>query len=182
MAARLCSQNGRLIVGQFASRPPLHAVVDRKDNLRKSIIIRYSLAVMRGFCNGSRCSRMCCRESIRCDHQRWRHLPAWRNNTNRTLLRRGFILHARRLQHVRPLSTCPSMTVLEMLPEVVRSEELLRLIAFAELVNMVKVVCSSIPLRWVRKLFAAITTHICPTRRHRCMESCLYTCKGGTGP
>lgn len=47
-----------------------------------------------------------------------------------------------------------------MLSEVVRSEKLFGLIAFAELVDMVQVLGSDVPLRWIWKLFAAVATHV----------------------
>jgi hypothetical protein len=54
------------------------------------------------------------------------------------------------------------MAVLEMLPEMICSEELFGLITLAELVNVCQVINSAIPVRpWtVGKFFAAISTNI----------------------
>ncbi len=55
------------------------------------------------------------------------------------------------------------MTVLEMLSEVIGSEELLGLVAFAEFVHVGEVVYPTIPvrLRVVRELLATVPAHVC---------------------
>lgn len=50
------------------------------------------------------------------------------------------------------------VTVLEMLPEVIGSEELLGLVALPELVHGVEVIGSDIPLWRVREVFATVPT------------------------
>jgi len=51
--------------------------------------------------------------------------------------------------------------MLEMLPEMVCSEELLCLVAFAELVDMVQMLGTNVPLRRVGEILAAVTADIC---------------------
>ena len=60
-----------------------------------------------------------------------------------------------------PLPTRALVTVLQMLTEVISPEKLLRLVAFAKLVNNVQVFGPSVPLSWVVcEAFATITTDI----------------------
>ncbi len=70
-------------------------------------------------------------------------------NSTRSSRRRRFVLHARVLEHIRPLPTGTLVAVLQMLPEVIGTEELLRLVALAELVDMVQVFGADVPLRRV---------------------------------
>lgn len=66
------------------------------------------------------------------------------------------------------------MAVLQVLSEMVCTEELLGLIAFAELVHVVQVLCSSLPIRRVREFFTAIPTDVCGSRASsRGVESCM---------
>lgn len=64
------------------------------------------------------------------------------------------------LQHICPLSTRTLMAMFQVLTEMVRPEELLRLIAFAELVDMIQVLRAPVPLRRIRELLPAIPAHI----------------------
>ena len=52
------------------------------------------------------------------------------------------------------------MAVLQMLSEVISAKELLCLIAFAELVRMVQMLCPSVPIGRVRKLLATESTNV----------------------
>ena len=70
------------------------------------------------------------------------------------------VLHTGGLEHVRPFTTGPVMAVFEVLSEVISAEELLRLVAFAKLVNVIEVLSTLIPLRRIGKFFAAISTCI----------------------
>lgn len=77
-------------------------------------------------------------------------------------LGRRLILHARVLEHVRPLPARALVTVLEMLAEVISAEELLRLVTLAEFVDLVQVFGADVPLRWVGELLAAVTARVGP--------------------
>lgn len=72
----------------------------------------------------------------------------------------GLIFHASLFQLVCPLPTSTSVTMLQMLSEVICSEKLLCLIAFAKLVSLVQVVDPILPLGWIHELFTAISTGI----------------------
>ena len=65
------------------------------------------------------------------------------------------------------------MTVFQVLAEVIRSIELLRLIALPKLVNVVQMLSSDVPLRWVGKLFATIAANVSVGRRGR-VKCCVY--------
>lgn len=56
------------------------------------------------------------------------------------------------------------MRVLQMLTKVISAEELLRLVALSKFVDVVEMFRADIPLRWVRKLFAAVATQVRTTR------------------
>lgn len=73
-------------------------------------------------------------------------------------LRRNLVLHTSIFQNVRPLPTSTSMGMLQMLTEMIRTEEFLRIIALAKLMNGGEVVESRIPVwtREVREFLAAI--------------------------
>lgn len=68
-----------------------------------------------------------------------------------------FFLHTGVLQNIGPLATRPSMTVFQMLPEMVRPEELLHVIALAEFVLRGQMLKPLVPLR-VRKIWKFHTT------------------------
>jgi hypothetical protein len=51
-------------------------------------------------------------------------------------LRQWLIFHASIFQHIGPLSTCSSMTVLKMLPEVIGAEELFRVVALPKFMRL----------------------------------------------
>jgi hypothetical protein len=72
--------------------------------------------------------------------------------------------------------------MLQMLTEMIGSEELLRLIAFSKFVNMVQVLGANVPLRGIWEFFSTITTNVCAAGRRRRMESGFYASKGRTGP
>ena len=57
------------------------------------------------------------------------------------------------------------MTVFQVLPEVISSEELLRLITLSEFVDMVEMFSADVPLRRIGIFFAAIATHVGPVGR-----------------
>jgi hypothetical protein len=65
------------------------------------------------------------------------------------------------------------MTVFQVLAEVIRPVELLRLVALSKLVDVVQMLSSDVPLRWVWKFFTAIATNVSVGGR-RCVECCLY--------
>ena len=69
-------------------------------------------------------------------------------------------MHAGVFQHVGPFAAGTMMAVLEMLSEVVCSEELLGMVTLSEFVHMVEMVCSNFPLRRVRKFFAAVSASV----------------------
>jgi hypothetical protein len=83
------------------------------------------------------------------------------------------------------------MAVLEMLAEVVRSEELLRVVALAELVHGRKVLESAVPI-WARvigEFFTTVTTRVVRGAgvglagwRGGAVEGGLEAWEGGTGP
>ena len=92
--------------------------------------------------------------------------------------RRRFILHTRRLQHIRPLAARPSMTMLKMLPEVIRAEELLRVVALAELVDRSEMLRSSTQISRIGKLLAAVAADVEETGfRRRSVEGGFDACQ-----
>lgn len=58
-----------------------------------------------------------------------------------------FFLHTGVLENIGPLATRPSMTVFQMLPEMVRPEELLHVIALAEFVLRGQMLKPLVPVR-----------------------------------
>ena len=85
-----------------------------------------------------------------------------RDRTYRTnsLLWRWLVPHTRIFQHVGPLSTCTSVTVLQMLSKMICTEKLLGLIAFAKFVRVVQMLCSSVPVRRIEKLLATESAQV----------------------
>ena len=72
------------------------------------------------------------------------------------------------------------MRVLQMLTEMVCPEELFRFFAFAESVNMIKVIFHEFVGMMVLKLFAAVATY---AQAVACaVEDVPRTCKSGTRP
>lgn len=86
-----------------------------------------------------------------------------RNRTDRadTLLGWRLVSHAGVLQHVGPLSAGTSVTVLQVLSEMVCTEEFLCLVAFTKFVHMVQMLRSCVPICGIRKLFATVATNVC---------------------
>jgi hypothetical protein len=76
-------------------------------------------------------------------HENWRVLCA------RASLWWRLILHTGILEHVRPFATRALVTVLEMLSEMIRAEELLALVTLAEFVGLVQMFSADVPLWWV---------------------------------
>lgn len=77
-------------------------------------------------------------------------------------LRRNLIFHTGIFQNVRPLATGTGMTMLQMLTEMIRTEEFLRIVALAEFMNGGKMVEPGIPV-WageVRELLAAVAARV----------------------
>lgn len=95
------------------------------------------------------------------------------------LLRQRLVLHARVLQHVRPLATGAGVTVLEVLAEVVGAEELLGFVALAELVDVVEVLRALVPARRVLELLAAVAADVCTAAGYRLMEGGFWAGEGG---
>lgn len=75
---------------------------------------------------------------------------------------RSFLLHACIFQDIGPLPTRACMAVLEMLAEMVCTEELLRIVAFAELVYDGEMLESAVPvwLGMIGKLLAAVAAGV----------------------
>jgi len=67
------------------------------------------------------------------------------------------------------------MAMLEMLTEVIRSEKLLCLIAFAVLVYNIKMISSDIPVWWVGELVATESTNVGCATRMGCLVSTFDT-------
>lgn len=57
-----------------------------------------------------------------------------------------FIFHARVLQHVGPFPTRTRVAVLQVLSEVIRSEEFLRMVALAKFVHFLQMENSCVPV------------------------------------
>ena len=74
------------------------------------------------------------------------------------------------------------MAMFEMLSEVIRPEELLRLVAVSELVDVVEVIRSDVPLRRIREVLAAIPARICVCAVGRCVKGCLDAGQHGARP
>lgn len=77
-------------------------------------------------------------------------------------LRRNLIFHTSIFQNIRPLATGTGMTMLQMLTEMIRTEEFLRIVALAEFMYGGKMVESGIPV-WageVREFLAAVAACI----------------------
>lgn len=74
------------------------------------------------------------------------------------------------------------MAVLQMLTEVVGSEELLRLVAFPKLVDMVQVLGAYVPLWRIREFFSTIAADVYATGRRSSMKCGFYTSKCSARP
>lgn len=70
------------------------------------------------------------------------------------------VTHTRVLQQVGPLAAGASVTVFQMLPEVVSTEELLGLVTFAKLVNMIEMLRPHVPVGGVREFIATISANV----------------------
>ena len=98
---------------------------------------------------------------------------------NDALLRQRLILHASVLQHVGPRATRTGVAVFQVLAEVIGAEELLRLVAFAEFVNMVEMFGACLPAWRVGEFFTTVTADVRTIAGHRRMESGFRTGKRG---
>lgn len=65
------------------------------------------------------------------------------------------------------------MTMFQVLAEVIRPVEFLRLVALSKLVDVIQMLSSDVPLRWVWKFVATIATNVSIGGRGR-VECCLY--------
>lgn len=75
------------------------------------------------------------------------------------------------------------MAVLQMLSEVICAEELLGLVALAELVRMVQMLCSGVPVGGVRKLLATESAYVGGGWTSRGRVKCsLYASERSTRP
>lgn len=79
-------------------------------------------------------------------HAAWLRYRLWR----------GFLAHACVLEHVCPSAARATVAVLEVLAKVIGPEELLGLVAFAELVNVVEVLDTRVPVWRVGKVLSAV--------------------------
>lgn len=70
------------------------------------------------------------------------------------------VAHTSILKHIGPFAGHATMAVLEMLAEVVCTEELFGLIAFPKFVLVVQMLAPDLPVRGVWKFFSAIATHV----------------------
>lgn len=87
------------------------------------------------------------------------------------------------LEHVGPFSAGSGVAMLEVLPEVVRPEELFRLIALAKLVLDFEVLESRRPVWWIDELVAAVAALICRTvAAEGGVEGLLALLQGGASP
>lgn len=98
------------------------------------------------------------------------------------LFRYWLIFHTTVLEHVSPLATGAGVAVFQVLAEVVCAEELLRLVALAELVDVVEVLGASLPARGIGEFFATIAADIRATTGHGLVEGGLRACEGGARP
>lgn len=78
-----------------------------------------------------------------------------------TRLRRLLLNHTCCLKHICPLAARSCVTVLEMLPEMVSTEELLARVALPELVHLLQMAQSVVPVLLRRKACTASTTAAC---------------------
>jgi hypothetical protein len=72
--------------------------------------------------------------------------------------------------------------MLEVLAEVIRAEELLRLVTLSKLVHMVEVFGAKLPARRIGELFTTITTDVSTVAGHRRVECCLWASECSAGP
>lgn len=87
------------------------------------------------------------------------------------------------LEHVGPFSAGSGVAMLEVLPEVVRPEELFRLIALAKLVLDFEVLEPRRPIWWIDELVAAVAALICRTvATEGDVEGLLALLQGGASP
>jgi hypothetical protein len=111
---------------------------------------------------------------------RWRRYRAVRIGA---LLGQRLILHAGVFEQVGPFSARAGVTVLEVLAEVVGTEELLRLVAFAEFMSDVEVGGAGLPADGsVRKLVATVATNVGGWVGSRRVEGSFDACQSGAGP
>ena len=97
--------------------------------------------------------------------------------------RRGLILHTRILEHVGPLAALPSVTVLQMLPEVICAEEFFRMIALAKLVFVVQMFHPDVPVGRIGILFSTVAADVAKPRVSCMSMKCIFKGrKRSTGP
>lgn len=130
---------------------------------------------------------ICARHSTTHRRSRGRHLYASNIHNRRRPVshrhRRGFVPHTRVLEHVRPLPARAGVAVFEMLPEVVRAEEFLRLVAFGELVHVADVLAAALPVGWVGELLATEAADVCRAAvAVGCVERRFDVGEGSAGP
>ena len=160
----------------------LQSVNPNDSFVTQPIII--SSTVMRCFLNSPRTTGTRAWQSSSCYHERRRSLNTWHCHGGRghAFLRRWLVFHARRLQLISPFPTGSLVTMFEMLSEVIGSEEFLCLVAFTELVKVVQMLRTNIPLRRIWKFVPAIATDVGAIRRRQSVECCLYASKSCTRP
>lgn len=82
------------------------------------------------------------------------------DSNDRSPLWRALVLHTCILQHVGPLPTRALMAMFQMLPEMIRTVELLLMVALPEFVYVVQMISAYVPLGWVGKLLAAVAADV----------------------
>ena len=64
--------------------------------------------------------------------------------------------------------------MLEVLAEVIRAEELLRLVTLSKLVHMVEMFCAKLPARRIGKLLTTVATDVSTVTSHGRVERCFW--------
>jgi hypothetical protein len=72
--------------------------------------------------------------------------------------------------------------MLEVLAEVIRAEELLRLVTLSKFVHMVEMLCAKLPARRIGKLLATVATDVSTVASHGRVECCLWAGERSAGP
>lgn len=102
-------------------------------------------------------------DSTRLWRERSHHCGCAVHNRSRQALHflwRLLVLHARILQLIGPFPTGTCVGVFEVLPEVVRTVELLGLVTFAVFVVHVEMFLPEVPIGGIRKILSAVATQI----------------------
>lgn len=74
------------------------------------------------------------------------------------------------------------MAMLQMLAEVIGTEELLCLVTLSKLVHMVKMFRAKLPARRIRKFLAAVATDVSAVAGHGRVECCFWAGERSAGP